>query len=328
MTRPVDTTMHTVNQSSPMVVVRSLHKTWPGGVEAVRGIDFDVSPGEVFGLLGPNGAGKSTTIGILTTAVVPSHGSARVAGVDVERNPRAARAASGIVFQDAVVDLALTGSRNLLTHASLWGVDPDTARSRVSDLAGRFRLADILDRPVRTYSGGQRRRLEIARALVARPRVLFLDEPTVGLDPRIRYELLDLIAGLRNDDDLTVLLTTHYLDEAERLCDRIGIIHEGEIVALGTPASLLATIGDRVVELRAASEHDARAALTALRAQGIAGDDALLVGRTLTLPQRDEAPHDVAAAVATLDLPIDATTTRAPHLDDVYLRLTGERIAA
>jgi ABC-2 type transport system ATP-binding protein len=320
--------MNPVNQSAPMVSVRSLHKTWPGGVEAVRGIDFDVSAGEVFGLLGPNGAGKSTTIGILTTAVAPSRGSARVAGTDVARDPRSARAASGIVFQDPVVDHALTGARNLHIHASLWGVDPDAARLRITDLAERFGLTGVLDRPVRTYSGGQRRRLEIARALVARPRVLFLDEPTVGLDPRIRYELLDLIAGLRRDDELTVLLTTHYLDEAERLCDRIGIMHEGEIVALGTPASLLATIGDQVVELRAASEDDATTVLTILRGNGIATDDALLVGRTVTLPRRHTDRRDIAVEVAKLDLPIVATTTRAPHLDDVYLRLTGGRIAA
>jgi ABC-2 type transport system ATP-binding protein len=311
-----------------MVTVRSLHKTWPGGVEALRGIDFDVHPGEVFGLLGPNGAGKSTTIGVLTTAVTPSSGIARVAGVDVAREPRAARAVSGIVFQDSVVDHALTGERNLHTHAALWGVETDAAHGRIADLAARFGLGGIIDRPVRTYSGGQRRRLEIARALVARPQVLFLDEPTVGLDPRIRYELLDLIAGLRHDDELTVLLTTHYLDEAERLCDRIGIIHEGEIVAMGTPPALLASIGDHVVELRAASEHDAAAALARLREHGLADDDALLVGRTLTLPQRGGERRDLATAVERLELPIVASTTRAPHLDDVYLRLTGERIAA
>src|SRR5690242_18849639 len=237
------------------VEVRGLRKTYHGGVEAVRGIDFDVSAGEVFGLLGPNGAGKSTTIGILTTAVAPTGGTARVAGVDVGQHPRAARAVSGIVFQDAVVDQALTGEHNLLTHASLWGVNPQSARTRIGDLAELFALTAVLDRPVRSYSGGQRRRLQIARALVGRPRVLFLDEPTVGLDPRIRYELLDLIAGLRHRSDLTVLLTTHYLDEAERLCVRIGIMHEGEIVAIGTPASLLASIGDEVVELRTANEQ-------------------------------------------------------------------------
>jgi ABC-2 type transport system ATP-binding protein len=319
--------MTTVNQSKAMVTVRALYKTWPGGVEAVRGIDFDVSAGEVFGLLGPNGAGKSTTIGILTTAVVPTRGIAFVAGIDVARHRRAARAASGIVFQDAVVDHALTGASNLRTHALLWGVDAGAASARIADLADRFGLTDIIGRPVRTYSGGQRRRLEIARALVTRPRVLFLDEPTVGLDPRIRYELLDLIASLRHDDDLTVLLTTHYLDEAERLCDRIGIMHEGEIVAQGTPAALLASIGDRVVELRAANEHDATVSLAMLREHGLAGDDALLVGRTLTVPQAADGT-DFAAAIAHLELPVVATTTRAPHLDDVYLRFTGERIAA
>ncbi len=311
-----------------MILVRSLHKTWPNGVEAVRGIDFEVDAGEVFGLLGPNGAGKSTTIGVLTTAVTPTAGIARVAGVDVGSDPLAARAASGIVFQDAVVDQALTGRRNLQTHASLWGVPPNDAHTRIADLAHRFGLADLIDRPVRTYSGGQRRRLEIARALVSRPSVLFLDEPTVGLDPRIRYELLDLIAGLRHREELTVLLTTHYLDEAERLCDRIGIMHEGEIVAIGTPASLLEAIGDEVVELRTANEQDATSVLATLRKRGIADAHALLVGRTVTLPRRRTDGDDIVALVASLDLPVVATTTRVPHLDDVYLRLTGERIAA
>ena len=315
------------NQTDPVVVASSLSKTWPGGVEAVRSIDLEVHAGEVLGLLGPNGAGKSTTIGMLTTAIKPTHGRALIAGLDVAREPAAARSVSGIVFQDAVVDQALTGRRNLATHASLWGVDAADSRARIAELADGFGLHDILDRPVATYSGGQRRRLEIARALVSRPRVLFLDEPTVGLDPRIRYELLDLIAGLRVRDELTVLLTTHYLDEAERLCDRIGIMHEGRIVALGSPASLLAGVGDAVVELRTSSERDARQVFSALRAHDIAGDDALVVGRTVTVPVRG-TERDVTAALTALELPTTAITTRVPHLDDVYLRLTGERIAA
>jgi ABC-2 type transport system ATP-binding protein len=320
--------MSTVNQNPSVVLVRSLGKTWPGGIEAVRGIDFDIAAGEVFGLLGPNGAGKSTTIGMLTTAVTPTSGLACIAGFDVATEPIAARSVSGIVFQDAVVDQTLTGRRNLNTHASLWGVARDDARERIEELAPAFGLADVLDRPVATYSGGQRRRLEIARALVSRPRVLFLDEPTVGLDPRMRYELIDLIAGLRQSDDVTVLLTTHYLDEAERLCDRIGIMHEGRIVASGSPAALLATIGDEVLELRTSTEHEATSVLGALRSEGIAGDDALIVGRTVSVPIRWSAGRDVASAVAALELPTTATTTRVPHLDDVYLRLTGERIAA
>jgi ABC-2 type transport system ATP-binding protein len=309
---------------SPAVSVRELRKTWPGGVEAVRGIDFDVAPGEVFGLLGPNGAGKSTTIGMLTTTVLPTGGVARLAGFDVATESIAARSVSGVVFQDAVVDAALTGRRNLETHARLWGVDPVVARARGEALSEAFGLSELLDRPVATYSGGQRRRLEIARALLSRPRVLFLDEPTVGLDPRIRHELLDLIAGLRERDATTVLLTTHYLDEAERLCDRIGIMHEGSIVALGTPASLLADVGDEVLELRSATEAGTAAALRILRRNGIA-DDAFVVGNTITIPIRDPR---IVAAISELELPTSAKTTRPPTLDDVYLRLTGDRIAA
>jgi ABC-2 type transport system ATP-binding protein len=308
------------------VYVRSLRKTWPGGIEAVRGIDFDIAPGEVFGLLGPNGAGKSTTIGILTTTVVPTAGVARLAGFDVASEPIAARSISGVVFQDAVVDLALTGRRNLETHARLWGVDGPAMRGRIDELAAAFGLTDLLGRAVATYSGGQRRRLEIARALVTRPRALFLDEPTVGLDPRIRHELLDLIAGLRQRDEMTVLLTTHYLDEAERLCDRIGIMHDGSIVALGTPADLLAAVGDEVLELHVTPLGDSAAVLAVLRAKGIAGVDAFVVGNTITIPIRDQ--RNVAAAISALQLPTSATTTRPPNLDDVYLRLTGDRIAA
>jgi ABC-2 type transport system ATP-binding protein len=321
---------HHAPSEPPAVYVRSLRKTWPGGIEAVRGIDFDVASGEVFGLLGPNGAGKSTTIGMLSTTVVPTAGVARLAGFDVASEPIGARSISGVVFQDAVVDLALTGRRNLDTHARLWGVNGPARRKHIDELATAFGLTDLLDRTVATYSGGQRRRLEIARALVTRPRALFLDEPTVGLDPRIRHELLDLIAGLRQRDEMTVLLTTHYLDEAERLCDRIGIMHDGSIVALGAPADLLAAVGDEVVELHVTSEGDPAAVLAVLRRNGIAGDDAFVVGNTITVPIREQrnVGAAVSAAVSALQLPTSATTTRPPNLDDVYLRLTGDRIAA
>jgi ABC-2 type transport system ATP-binding protein len=227
------------------------------------------------------------------------------------------------VFQEAVVDAALTGRRNLETHARLWGVDAAVAESRAEALTRSFGLSELLDRPVATYSGGQRRRLEIIRGLLSRPKVLFLDEPTVGLDPRIRHELLDLIAGLRDTDETTVVLTTHYLDEAERLCDRIGIMHEGRIVGLGTPSSLLASVGDEVLELRAPSEAGTAAAVRVLRGSGI--DDAFVVGNTITIPIRNP---ETVASISKLQLPTNATTTRPPNLDDVYLRLTGDRIAA
>jgi ABC-2 type transport system ATP-binding protein len=318
--------MHHNNTNPPAISVRGLSKTWAGGVEAVKGIDFDVATGEVFGLLGPNGAGKSTTVGMLTTTVRPTSGSARLYGRDVATEAIAARADSAVVFQDPVVDRALTGRRNFDIHARLWGVSADDASRRIEELADSFDLADLLDRPVATYSGGQRRRLEIARALVSEPRVLFLDEPTVGLDPRIRYELIDVISGLRARFGATVLLTTHYLDEAERLCDRVGIMHAGRIVALDRPATLLAALGDHVLELRV--DDDPTAALARLRSNGVAGDDSFAVGATLTIPVRGRSADAVLTAVREIGLAATATSTRPPTLDDVYLRLTGDTLAA
>jgi ABC-2 type transport system ATP-binding protein len=310
----------------PAIDVRQLRKTYPGGVEAVKGIDFQVVAGEVFGLLGPNGAGKSTTIGMLTTTIAPTSGSARVAGFDVVSAPLAARRVSSVVFQDPVVDRALTGRRNLDIHARLWRVDPGAARSRISELAQTLGLAELLDRPVASYSGGERRRLEIARALVSQPEVLFLDEPTVGLDPRIRHELLEAIGRLRDRSQITILLTTHYLDEAERLCDRIAIIHAGQIVALDTPGALLAGLGHELVELRV--NGDAATALASLRTRGLAGDDAFTVGSTLTVPLHEHTAPDAIAVIHDAHLAASSISTRQPTLDDVYLQLTGARLAA
>src|SRR4051794_27794457 len=195
--------MMTNDNHTPAIDVRGLTKTYAGGVEAVRGIDFTVAPGEVFGLLGPNGAGKSTTVGMLTTTIKPTSGAARLAGYDVIRHPLEARRVSSVVFQESVLDRGLTGRRNLGLHARLWRVDPGPAADNLAELVETFDLGEVIDRPVETYSGGQRRRLEIARALLSSPKVLFLDEPTVGLDTRIRYELLDLIAGLRRRTEMT-----------------------------------------------------------------------------------------------------------------------------
>src|SRR5579859_633837 len=307
------------------IEVIGLRKTYPGGVEAVRGIDFHVEPGEVFGLLGPNGAGKSTTIGMLTTTIRPTGGEARLGGFDVTREPLAARAISSVVFQDPVVDRALTGRRNLDLHARLWGVDPAAAKARIEELTEALGLVELVDRAVSTYSGGERRRLEIARALVSQPQVLFMDEPTVGLDPRVRAELLDVIAGLRARSEMTILLTTHYLDEAERLCDRVAIIHAGQIVALDKPRALLDGLGREIVELRV--DDNPKAALAALRARRVAGDDAFAVGSTLTVPLHEHSAAEALALIGELGIG-HAISTRRPTLDDVYLRLTGDRIAA
>jgi ABC-2 type transport system ATP-binding protein len=307
-----------------VIEVEKLGKTYDGGVEAVKEIDFDVAAGEVFGLLGPNGAGKSTTIGMLTTTVRPTGGTARLAGFDVCEQPLAARRVSSVVFQDPVVDRSLTGRDNLDLHARLWGVDPATAGQRIEELVAAVGLRDLVDRPVATYSGGERRRLEIVRSLVSSPRVLFLDEPTVGLDPLIRAELLDVIEELRGRAELTVLVTTHYLDEAERLCDRVAIMHSGEIVALDTPERLRAGLGRELVELRV--DGDASAALASLRERGIAHDTAFAVGSTLTVPLNGHTSSEAVAAIHKLGL-AGAVSARQPTLDDVYLRLTGGRLA-
>jgi ABC-2 type transport system ATP-binding protein len=316
---------HETGLVAPAIEVRALRKVYRGGVEAVKGIDFEVAHGEVFGLLGPNGAGKSTTVGILTTTIAPSAGTARLAGFDVAEDAIAARRVSSVVFQEAVVDGGLSGRANLDLHAQLWGVAPGEAAARTPRLVEALGLSDLIDRQVGTYSGGERRRLEIARALVSRPEVLFLDEPTVGLDPRIRHELLDVIAALRAQDEMTILLTTHYLDEAQRLCDRVAIMHEGEIVALDTPAGLLAGLGSEILELRV--EGDAAAALARLRARGLAEASAFVVGSTLTLPLARHSAAEVIAAVDELGLSAAGIATRPPTLDDVYLHFTGAAFA-
>jgi len=313
-----------VTKEEHVIEVRQLRKVYPGGVEAVKGIDFDVGPGEIFGLLGPNGAGKSTTIGMLTTTIRPSGGTALVGGFDVAESPLAARRVSSVVFQEPVVDRALTGRANLELHARLWRVDPGVGRQRIAELSDALGVVDLLDRPVGGYSGGERRRLEIARALVSGPRVVFLDEPTVGLDPRIRHELLDVIGRLRGTTDLTILLTTHYLDEAERLCDRVAVMHDGRIVALDRPQLLRRELGSELVELQV--PDDLPAVLAVLRANGIAAEDAFAVGSTLTVPLRDLSAREAVAAISDLGV-ATAISAREPTLDDVYLRLTGDRLA-
>jgi ABC-2 type transport system ATP-binding protein len=314
---------HTNGRAVPAVSVHQLTKTFPGGIEAVKGIDFQVGAGEIFGLLGPNGAGKSTTIGMLTTTIAPTSGTAALVGHDVVKRPLHARSVSSVVFQEAVVDRGLTGRANLELHAKLWGVDPRAGATRIDELAGALGVAEILNRTVESYSGGQRRRLEIARALVSQPRVLFLDEPTVGLDPRIRFELLDTIAGLRRREEMTIVLTTHYLEEAERLCDRVAIIHAGAIVALDTPSALLADLGGELLELRV--EGDVSVALAAL---DVASRDAYAVGSTLTVPLRDASAGDAIAAIENAGIVTSAISSRRPTLDDIYLRLTGEGLPA
>jgi ABC-2 type transport system ATP-binding protein len=303
------------------IEAEGLGKVYPGGVEAVKHLDLAVAAGEVFGLLGPNGAGKSTTVGMLTTTVVPTAGTARVGGHDVVRHPLLARSVSSVVFQDAVVDQGLSGRANLELHTRLWGVPAAQAERRTAELVDVLGLASLIDRSVSSYSGGERRRLEIARALTSGPQVLFLDEPTVGLDPRIRHELLDVIEGLRAREELTILLTTHYLDEASRLCDRVAIVREGEAVALDTPQALLEGLGREILEFRV--ERDPQPALAALRHNGIADRDAFVIGARVTVPLHRHGTGEALAVLESEGVPISEITTRSPNLDDVYLKFTG-----
>jgi len=312
-----------MTSTTSVVEADRLVKIYPGDVRAVDGVSFSVSSGEAFGLLGPNGAGKSTTIGMLTTTVKPTSGRAMLGGVDVARDPTTSRAISSVVFQDAVVDRPLTGRQNLALHLRLWGVDAAAGGARLGELTDAVGLAGLLDRPVSTYSGGERRRLEIVRALLSGPRVLFLDEPTVGLDTRVRHDLFDTIATIRQRTGVTIILTTHYLDEAERLCDRLAIIDAGRIVACDTPRSLLASVGDQVLDLRVG---DPDAAVDVLRACGVRPSDIVVTGATVTASLRELSSQRVLNDLAQFSVAVHSATTRLPTLDDVYLRLTGGRI--
>ncbi|MBS1869295.1 MAG: ATP-binding cassette domain-containing protein [Actinobacteria bacterium] len=231
--------MHSSN--SPAIEVDDLVKTY-GEVEAVRGVSFSVARGEVFGFLGPNGAGKSTTINMLCTLARPTSGSARVSGFDVAAERDDVRRHIGLVFQDQTLDLYLTAAQNLRMHAELYGIDPGVIPARMRQMLEMVDLWERRDQPVLTFSGGMRRRLEIARGLLHSPRVLFLDEPTVGLDPQTRSSIWDYIRALQQTEGTTIFMTTHYMDEAEQ-CDRIAIMDRGELVVLDTPAALKASVG-------------------------------------------------------------------------------------
>src|SRR5450631_937123 len=248
------------NSSPPAISVKSLAKSY-GEVEAVRGVDFDVEPGEVFGFLGPNGAGKTTTINMLCTLAKPSAGSATVAGHDVVRERDDVRRNIGLVFQDPTLDGYLTAAQNLKLHAELYGVQSNLVAQRMRQVMEMVGLWERKDSAVATFSGGMRRRLEIARGLMHSPRVLFLDEPTIGLDPQTRRSIWTYIRELKQREEITIFMTTHYMDEAE-WCDRIAIMDHGEIVALDTPEALKAAVGQDRVTIHTDDNDAAIAALT------------------------------------------------------------------
>lgn len=308
-----------------IIDVADLVKTYPGQVQAVRGLSFSVEPGTIFGILGPNGAGKSTTVRILATLTAPTAGRAEVAGFDVATRPQEVRRRIGYVAQGSAVDLHATARENLHLQGRLYGLRGTELSRRVDELLDLFQLSAVAHRLARTFSGGMKRRLDLAMGLVHRPRVLFLDEPTTGLDPESRAALWHEVDRLARETELTILLTTHYLDEADRLAGRIAIVDEGRIVAEGTPEELKRTLrGDRVsVELVASSELQTGVeALCAVEGVG----DVAIEGRTLhtQVPQGGRAVPVILQALDRAGVAVAQVAVSRPSLDDVYLSLTGK----
>ena len=298
-----------------------------GDVLAVGGVDLVVPQGSIVGLLGPNGAGKTTTVRVLTTLLTPDEGRASVGGYDVVKYPDEVRKQIGLSGQYAAVDEYLTGRENLDMVGRLYHLSPKLARSRASELLNRFDLSDAADRPAKTYSGGMRRRLDLAASLVARPRVVVLDEPTTGLDPRSRLGMWDVIRELVTDG-ATVLLTTQYLEEADQLANRIVLIDRGTVVAEGASAELKGRIGSTVVELSMADDGQARATFDALEPLGLGAltRDGDVV--RLSAPDGTRALVGTMRALDARGIEPATVAVREPSLDDVFLTLTGQHATA
>jgi|SRR5579875_584555 len=304
--------------ATPAIEVHELTKRF-GEVQAVRGVSFTVASGEVFGFLGPNGAGKSTTINMLCTLAKPTSGWARVAGHDVVRERDAVRRNIGLVFQDPTLDGYLTAAQNLRLHAELYGVRAELVRPRMRQVLEMVGLWERRDAKVMTFSGGMRRRLEIARGLMHSPRVLFLDEPTIGLDPQTRRSIWTYIRELKAREEITIFMTTHYMDEAE-WCDRIGIMDHGRIVALDAPEALKAQVGADRVSIQI---DNAEAAIAALRERF--GVEAQVVEGQVTF-RVPGGEQFVPRLFAELELPIRGVSVLRPTLDDVFMSYTGTSI--
>jgi ABC-2 type transport system ATP-binding protein len=309
------------------IEARDLVKVYPGEVRALDGVSFSVEAGTIFGLLGPNGAGKSTTVKVLTTLATPDEGAARVAGFDVLAEPARVRREIGVVAQRSGVDRELTGRENLELQGHIHGLRGSRLSVRVDELLGLFGLAEAADRVAKGYSGGMQRRLDVATGLVHRPRILFLDEPTTGLDPEVRAAMWEQISGLARDEGLTILLTTHYLEEADRLASRLAIVDRGRIVALGSPEELKGELrGDAIqVELRDSANGSIEGAL-----RGVEGVREIAVDGSQLRARVDRGATAVPAVLGALEahaIGVASVTVARPSLDDVYLRYTGREFA-
>ncbi len=321
MTAEPNSSARSAQRDTPAISVRGLTKSF-GDVRALDGIDFEVAPGTVLGLLGPNGAGKTTAVRMLTTLLEPDSGTATVAGLDVVADAAALRQSIGLAGQYAAIDENLTGLENLTMVGRLYGMSRRDAKARGKELLEEFDLVDAASRPASTYSGGMRRRLDLAAALVARPAVLFLDEPTTGLDPRSRLDLWATVEGLVAAGT-TVLLTTQYLDEADRLADHIAVIDRGKVIAAGTPDELKDRVGGERLEVTLAEGSSHERAIEALAAMSdeppVAEGDVV----RLTVRRRSGAMVEAVKRLSDAGLDVDDLELRRPTLDDVFLTLTG-----
>lgn len=298
-------------------------------VEALRGVSFHVHTGEIYALLGPNGAGKTTLVSILTTLLAPTSGAARVAGFDVVTQTADVRRRLGVTFQEIVLDADLTGRQVLDFHGRLYGLDKSTRGDRIASLAQLVELSDVLDRKVETYSGGMKRRLELARGLLSEPQVLFLDEPTQGLDPQNRASIWRHIRRLRDEQGVTLLLTTHYMEEAEALADRVGIIDHGQLLVEGAPSELIRAMGADVITLVGVGDADTlEAKLGALPSvahitRHAAGE---AVRFQIGVDSGEQRLATVIAASLEAGFHVQQVAVNRPRLGDVFLAYTGEQL--
>jgi len=290
---------------------------------AVNDISFEIGQGEIFGLLGPNGAGKTTTLAMLSTMLKPTSGSATVNGLDIEHNEDGVRKSIGIVFQDQSLDEELTAWENMDFHGRLYRIPGETRRERITELLKLVELEERKNDIVKTFSGGMRRRLEIARGLLHHPVVLFLDEPTLGLDPQTRNHLWEYIATLAKEKGITIILTTHYMEEADRLCNRIAIIDHGKIIALDTPANLKDGIGGDVITIRS---PDTAAIVSALNEPWVSRMERHDGQVMITLQSAEQHVSGIVALLIEKGIKIESISIHKPTLEDVFLSFTGKTI--